>query len=349
MFKTCLFLISLCSFISDGHSNESVYLQDKFEGAHTGDYIVTAHENAYSMLILRSLESDILTLEEVSVPSSQVNLKKIDWRTWLSKKAPGHTAWTLYEIDLKQGLILECFSCSKNGWIYLDDHEQFFAKLLTLPFVSVPEAEKKKIGPPPDLDETDHRKTWNPPLIIEGKRVDHPAFEVLHTRWPHDSSHLSLCDIEVYYDTAHPYFPFPHWIEVKSPHYALKVRGIESGHDIKSPMQMDMPRRPPELIRPTEKTHFSWNIHLNAPLYHESVHLFAIDLNTESRTTITIPHHFERQSQKEYVILRIDTQDLKKILQTDHRYQWAILSDKTPSVYVKSDEIFTWKNESYEH
>lgn len=316
------------------------YLQNKFQQAHAGDYIVTAQDNTYTLLLLGSVISNILLLEEVCIPSQQVDLKKINWRKWLSEKAPGHTSWTLYEIDLKKGQLIECFSYSKKGWIYLDKEEQFFAKLFTLNFSSVSDAQKKKIGPQPSPGEVDHRKLWKPALIIESKKNANPVFEVVQACWPDDNSQLALCRIDLYFDAEHPSFAFPYWIEVKSSHYSFKVRSIESGHDLSSPIAMGMPHRPPELTGPTKKTRSCWTLPLQAPLYHDSLHLFAVDLASQAH--IPIPHRFERQ-EKEASILNIDTKDLKKLLQPDHRYQWIIRSDKTPSVYVKSEEVFTWK------
>jgi hypothetical protein len=287
-------------------------------------------------------------LEEVSIPSSHVNTKTIDWRNWLIEKAPGHTAWTLYEIDLKGGQVLECFSCSKNGWIFLDDQEQFFAKLLTLPFSRLLDAQKKKIGPPPAAGETDHRKTWAPPLIIEGKKISRPAFDVLRSLWPDDNSQLSSCAIDLYFDAEHAQFPFPYWIEVKSPHYAFKIQTFDSGHDLPSPLSQDIPRRPPEILGSTQKTSGTWTLPLSIPLYHDALHLYAIDLTASSRNAIAIPHRLERVRLKEEALLKIDTAELKKTLTAGHRYHWAIQSDKTPNVYVHSDEIFLWRAEGYE-
>lgn len=348
MTKKCLLFILFCLCFKRIDSAETHYLQEKFRHASPGEYIVTVYENTCSLLILRSLSSDILILEEISVPLSQLNLKTIKWSAWLSQKAPGHTAWTLYEIDLKKGQVIECFSYSKNGWIYLENQEQFFAKLLTLPFLSVSDSEKKKIGPSPAAGETDHRKIWNPPLVIEGKKIDKPSFDVLRTRWPDDSSPLALCHIDLYFDASHPHFPFPYWIEVQSPHYAFKMRSIESGHNLTSPMALQVPRRPPVLLGPAQKTQTIWTIPLRAALYHEAVHLFAIDLS-EPHPPISIPHRLERQSHTEQTSLLIHTSDLKNLLNPHHRYRWAILSDKTPSVYVNSEETFTWRTESYEH
>ena len=159
-------------------------LQQKFTQAHAGDFIVTAQEGNYSLLFIRSITADILLLEEISIPEKQIDIKKVDWKKWAEDKASGHTSWTLYEIDRKSGKLIECFSYSKNGWLYLDESEQFLTKLLTLPLNAVSEKERKKIGPQPSPGESDQRSPWNPPLIVEGKKIDKPAFDVLKTKWP---------------------------------------------------------------------------------------------------------------------------------------------------------------------
>src|SRR5262249_38677008 len=157
-------------------------------------------------------------------PEHQIDVKKIHWQDWVAKKAPGHTSWTLYEIDRKDGKLIECFSYSKNGWLYLDESEQFLTRLLTLDLHAVPEQERKRIGPPPVQGDEDRRGLWNPPLVAEGKKIAKPSFDVYKTRWPDDSTRLSLCFIELYFRNDEPSFPFPYWIEVQSPHYSFKMR-----------------------------------------------------------------------------------------------------------------------------
>ncbi len=312
-------------------------LQDKFMHAQEGAYIVTAHDQAYSLLLLRSLTSDVLLLEEISIPAQQVDLKQINWKKWLAEKAPGHTSWTLYEIDLNQGTLMECFSLSKNGWIYLDEQEQFFVRLLTLPFSPLAPTQRKKIGPAPQ-GEDDHRKPWNPSLIRDGKKDPKPTFDVVHTQWPEDRTLLSLCDVELYFD-AKTSFPFPYWIEVKSPHYAFKVRTIESGHQLTSPFTMPMPHRSPEFLS-LHKSKTTWEIQLKAPHYYKDFQLFALDL-TDHSLMLPIDHLMKRDA--EHVTLLINTATLKGSLHDHHRYRWVILSQHLASTFLESEETFIWE------
>jgi len=227
--KKIIYCLSLFFFIQL-HSDS---LKSRFKQAQIGDYIVTAQESSYSLLLIRSL-SDQLLLEEISVPEKQIDLKSIDWRKWLLNKAPGHTSWHLYTIDLKTGKLLDCFSLSKKEWISLENQEQFFAQLFQLELQATPDQERKRIGPK-TTSEIDQRKIWSPPLIHEGKKCKEPTFAVMHTHWPSDTSPLSGCRIELYFDSKRPTFPFPYWIEIKSPHYAYKVRIVDSGHHLTLP------------------------------------------------------------------------------------------------------------------
>jgi hypothetical protein len=216
--------------------------QQKFAEAQEGDFIVTAQEGHYSLLFIRSLNTDTLLLEEISIPSNQIELKKIDWKKWVAKKAPGHTSWTLFEIDRVAGKLLTCFSFSKNGWLHLDDSEQFLPRLLTLSLAPVPLTERKKIGPQPPYGEEDRRALWTPPLVVEGKKIPKPTFDVLKAKWPADGSRLSLCRFELYFSKEQPTFPFPYWLEIHSPHYTFKMRAVDSGHHLRSPMHCPISR-----------------------------------------------------------------------------------------------------------
>ncbi|MBS0620885.1 MAG: hypothetical protein JSS61_05455 [Verrucomicrobia bacterium] len=220
---------------------EALTLKQKVENCQGGDYILTAQESNYSLLIVRSRSEHTLVLEEIAIPKAQVDLKKMDWQGWLTKFAPGHTSWTAYEIDLDSGKLIECYSYSKQGWLALDSSEQFLARLFSLPLRPVQDKERKRIGRAPSGD-ADHRPLWNPPLVEGGKKALNPSFEVWKTRWPDDGSLLALCQIELYFSKGG--FPLPYWIEVQSPHYAFKMRTVDSGHKMTSPRPLSIPKRP---------------------------------------------------------------------------------------------------------
>lgn len=338
--RLILFFISLIAPLS--FFAQELTLQQKFTEAQAGDYIVTAQEGNYSLLFIRSITADILLLEEIAVPQTQIELKTIDWKHWVKAKAPGHTSWTLYEIDRSSGALIECFSYSKNGWLYLDQSEQFLAQLFKLPLKAMPPADRKKIGPPPSAGETDSRALWNPPAVFEGKKIPKASFDVMQTRWPDDGSRLSLCFVELYFSQQQSTFPFPYWLEVHSPHYAFKMRTIDSGHSLVSPMTGTMPHRPPQILSTTQKTAQHWKLLIQTPAYFQKLHLFALDLTGDSRTTIQLPFTLQDGKTQEEKILQIATSDIDQLLSKGHRYRFILIPQGSSDIYVESEEIFTW-------
>jgi len=190
----------------------SLSLKEKFAAGKPGDFVVTAQQSNYSLLSVRAVTPEVILFEEISIPATQIDLKNNDWKKWVAQKAPGHTSWTLHEIDRETGALIECFSYSKNGWIHLNQAEQFLTRLFRLPLTPIPASERKKIGPKPGAGELDHRAPWNPPLVIEGKKVPNPTFEALKGRWPDDGTLLSLCFLELYFSQTPVPLPFPCWL-----------------------------------------------------------------------------------------------------------------------------------------
>ncbi len=217
-------------------------LSQRFVQATPGQYIVSSYGKSYNLLFIRSLSGSTLNLEELTLPSSGVDLKTFNWQTWLNQGAEGSTSWTIYQIDLHTAELLGCYSHTKKRWMGLEDSEQFLTKLLFLTFERVPPHERKKIGHPPPPGESDTRAVWNPPLVILGKKISKPKFEVWRATWPKDGSLLSSCRIELFFNQETPTFPFPHWIEVQSTHYTFKQHIVDSGFSLTSPITL--PARP---------------------------------------------------------------------------------------------------------
>lgn len=318
-------------------------LQQKFVQAQAGDYIVSLQDGNYSLLFIRAIALDTLLLEEVCIPEKQLDLKKTDWQQWLQNKAPGHTSWTLYEIDRQSGQLIECFSYSKNGWLYLDTSEQFLTQLLTLPLHPLSSDQRKKIGVPPASGEADQRALWNPPLVIAGKKLEKPAFDVLKTVWPDDGSRLALCAIELYFSKQDPAFPFPYWLEVQSPHYSFKMRTVDSGHGLVSPMSGLMPHRSPQFLGNTQKGKQSWKILVRTPRYFQNLRLFALDYTQPTKTTIPLTFTSQPGQKPEEMVLEVSWSELSKVLSVGHRYQWVLVPENGTHIYVSSEESFTWQ------
>jgi hypothetical protein len=190
--------------------------------------------------------------------------------------------------------------------------------------------------------EEDHRSLWHPPIIVEGHKVSQPSFEVWKTKWPDDGSLLALCSIELYFAKDRPSFPFPYWLEVKSPHYTFKMRAIDSGSNLVSPMSGTMPRRCPRILGSTQKGTEYWKLAVQIPVYFQQIHLFALDLSGENKVTIPIPFTFENTNKKEEKVLVVATSDLTTLFQSGHRYRWILIPQSSFSISVESEEVFTW-------
>jgi hypothetical protein len=188
-------------------------------------------------------------------------------------------------------------------------------------------------------NEEDRRALWNPPLIIEGKKVAKPSFDVRKAKWPEDASRLSHCSLELYFIKD---FPFPFWIEVQSPHYTFKMRTIDSGHTLFSSMNGAMPHRAPRILGLAQRGVDQWKLTIKAPAYFQKLHLFVIDLTGENKSTIPIPFLTQNGPNKEELILEIATADLNKILQNRHRYRWVLIPEGSSEIYIESEEIFLW-------
>ncbi|MBS0616284.1 MAG: hypothetical protein JSR58_07030 [Verrucomicrobia bacterium] len=205
-------------------------VKDRIASGKAGDYVVFAQGRMAAALLLRATSQTTLTLEEITIPLTESEGK--NWKAWIENKAPGHTSWTSYTIDLKKNQVLECYSHSRKAWMATSDPSQFLTKLLGLHLQTTPADKRKRIGPPPAADEPDRRSLWLPPVSIEGKKINNPSVSVWNGKWPHDETLLSDCTIEVYFGE----FAFPYWIEVKSPHYTASMRTLDSGRNLMSPM-----------------------------------------------------------------------------------------------------------------
>lgn len=201
-----------------------------------GDFIVAAQGENYSLLLLRSIDSKQMILEEISIEQENVDLKKLSWKNWIENKAPRAVSWTALVFDLEKNSLSQCYSYLEKQWIFIDETDYFVKELFNLPLRPTRDNERKRIGPAPEGGEIDRRKLWCPQFILNGAKQKKTDFEVIRGKWPSDKTRLAGCIIELYLDPARPSFAFPYWLEVQHPHYTFKVSIIDSGTGLQSPM-----------------------------------------------------------------------------------------------------------------
>lgn len=240
----CLMLLFSFVFSSELFSMErTLSLKGNLQRAKAGDYLVTAQDKNYSVLLIRNKNEKDLTIEEITVPNGRIPTESFSWKNWIENGAPGNTCWVMYVIDLSSGTIQRSFSFTKNQWINISQSQNFLSTLLNLNFKPIAENERKKVGPRPAADSYDRRRIWQPPLIVEGKKIPDVAFDGWRTRWPKDSSELSEKFIEVYMPKDSDKYPayFPYWLQVNGVVGKAKVRIVDSGSGLASPAQLFPP------------------------------------------------------------------------------------------------------------
>ncbi len=204
-------------------------LQTVLSRGEKGDYIVAESGKLFTLIHIRAIDANKIVLEEISAPTK--NKPTQSWAGWVRQKAPGHSSWSILEMNLQTGQITDCYSFSKNAHIQISPKESLLATLLQLPLKPVSSQERRRVGPPPLQGESDFRKLWTPPLIFEGKAVIDPQFSVFQTTWPNDDSELGGRQITLYFDQKMR-IPLPLWIDVETSHMTFRFHVIDSGKNL---------------------------------------------------------------------------------------------------------------------
>jgi len=242
--KCFLFFVILLSHFSVVQADANgLSLKDNLKRAQTGDYIVTSQSKTYTLLHIVSKNSNLLTIEEVSVPGSQLNLTNFSWADWLRNGAPNHTCWMSYTIDTNSGQMQDSYSYTNNAWYRVKMKDTYLPTLLKLNFTPISERERKKVSSPLSEGGTGGKVTWNPPMIVGGKRIPNVRFDAWRAYWPKDNSELSDKIVEVYLPQESERYPayFPYWLQVSGVVGSSQMRIIDSGSGLVIPSRGNSP------------------------------------------------------------------------------------------------------------
>lgn len=333
--------ISLFFFAIAALSANSFELKKRLEKAKKGDYIVTEIGKMTTLIAVRGLQSNSLILEEISAPSESLHVAS--WSKWILEKAPGHTSWTMLEMDLQSAQVVECYSFSKSSWIRLSGKEGFFTTLLKLPMQPVSIQQQKKIGPPPMEGEPDVRKIWSPPFFFEGKKVESPHFEVFETTWPEDDSELSQQKVSLYFDKTQQ-IAFPFWVQIETSHITGNLKMIDAGKNL-PPYYRTIPRRVPEFVGIPLTTEKALHLNLKSPKYYKSFELYAVDITTKEKRLLPITHSLI-DGEGEWKTVAVDLEELGDTLQEGHRYTWLLVPIGHSESYTEMAKPFVWSSQA---
>lgn len=231
-------LLTASLFPSATYAADEIFLRNNLTKARPGDYLVTAQNKNYTVLLIRSKDAENISIDEITLPMARKPAEKnFSWRKWVESGSPGNTCWVMYTIHLPSGSVQNAFSFTKNEWFSIPQSQSFLSTLLNLHLKSIPESERKKVGPPPASDSIDRRSIWQPPMNVDGQTIKGVVFDAWRTHWPKDNSELSGRTIEVYLPKDSQQYPayFPYWLQIHGMIGKAKVRIIDSGSNLPSP------------------------------------------------------------------------------------------------------------------
>lgn len=237
-----LLLATMSIYFFTPLQGEELSLRTQLEKAHEKSWIVIEQNKNYVFFYIHKIDAKKIFIEEVTIPASCLPCySNFTWRGWFENGAPGHTLWTLSQIDLTTGHFENSYSYTHQSWLNLSQSMPFMTTLLNLSFTPVPERDRRRIGLPPSQRKADTRRFWQPRLIVEGERINNVHFSVWQARWPSDGSELSRKRIEIYLpeemEGRYPTY-FPYWLEVEGKLGSAKVRIVDSGMEAFSPIDI---------------------------------------------------------------------------------------------------------------
>jgi hypothetical protein len=318
-------------------------LKERLEKAKNGDYIVFEANKMITLLAIRSVTPSSIVLEEISMPTQNLKKKPSSWSEWIQSKAPGHSSWTMVEIDPRTGQVLECYSFSKSCWMQMNAKDSLLSTLLNLPLKTIPQDKQRKIGPMPNADEPDFRKVWAPPLTYEGNKIENALFDVFETVWPKDNSEIAGKPVALYFDQGGR-FPLPFWIQVETNHVSATLRAIDSGRNLPNPHRT-IPRRVPVFMGLPQKTENGLKFSLKSPKYYQKFELFAIDVTTNEKQIFSIAHQVTA-GEGELIYLEVQAEELQEIFEPNHKYTWLLVPAGHSESYTELTKPYLHKTNS---
>jgi hypothetical protein len=312
-------------------------LQERLADAKPNDYIATQWHRTTTLVVLRAISPDRLIVEEISAPSGLFRQPE-SWASWIQHKAPGHTSWSLLEIDPKTGEPIECFSFSRNGWVDISPQESFLATLLKLPLTQQPPHRHQRIGAPPLGGDTDFRKIWMPPFFRNGHTSSLKQCDIYETTWPNDQSDLAGQTVVLYFD-GEKRSPFPCWIQVETGYLSTSIQILDSGSNLPT-FYSGPPAREPQFVGTPELTDEQLRFRLQGLRAHSSFELVAIDITSDEKEIIPMPYSVTK-AKGATLQIDVEKEELKAKLIPGHRYRWLLIPKDIKTPFAESD-VLEW-------
>lgn len=319
-----------------------ISLKDKLSEAIPGSYLVLEQSKIFTFLHVYDKKGERLSLEEVTISGERFGQTRMSWRQWFESGAPGNTAWTLSQINLRTGKIEETYSFNHSGFVE-NGSDTFMTTLLNLTFQEMAPSERRHIGLPPGYGKPDHRPLWNPRLVVGGVTIAHVPFQAWKARWPADGSEMARRIIEVYLperisdsSIQYPTY-FPYWLEVEGKMGSAKIRVVDSGMEAHSPKTY-FPHRKPQVLNQGNWQGDTYVITLKNPSHFTEFMVMAEESDAFFGKTLSLPCTVVDQENE--TLIQIKKEDMEKSLIFGESYRFLITPQEEPTALCETRHTF---------
>lgn len=324
------------SFLSASEKN--LNLKDNFSNAQSGDFVIfVQNKNMTLFHVFEAKDNNHLIIEEISAPFSCKSKIKNQWQDWIYQKAPGHSSWIMYDLDLANLKIEDVYSYSQNNWQQVYAQEQIFPILMSLNFEAIDTKDRKKAGPPREGGLIDDRPIWQPPVILEGEKISGILSSAYKSYWPKDNSELSGKKIEIYLPNQSENIVsyFPNWIQVSNSAATVKLRVIDSGHNLSS-VHKSFPVPPPQLSTNTFLSNGDLKFELKSHILFQNFQVYFKEYGKPFSHTKKIPFQIKRFENSKKLELIISKEDLKSELDPSKLYSFVFEPEEYPHLAIET-------------
>ncbi len=212
-----------------------IYLKDQLSSAKKGDFVVTVQQKDLTVWHIQDRSNGAVLIEEVTVPCQRAKLPNNSWKEWMKERCPCHVSWIVYTVELGSGKLLSYYDVDRQRYLCIKQEDPFLTTLLNLPFTAVPLNCRKRVGSM-FQDSSDPATYWQPPMVVDGERIENVFFDHYRTRWPYDRSKLSGKTIDIFLPEKQSNYPayFPYWLQISGGVGKARLRIIDTGSNMES-------------------------------------------------------------------------------------------------------------------
>jgi hypothetical protein len=190
-------------------------MQDRLPLLKQGEEIIFDFHQSITAIGIISITDRVIKVRTATATKDILSREHFQtWLEWFNQGAPGAVSDETFLLRTDETPVDHADDTKGVRWLLT---------LLKLPLTKIPDAARRRAGPPPSEGEIDLRPLFQPKITVQGKAIDSKS-DAFSTHWPDDGSDLSSRLLILYFPRSPLALQtFPYWIESPSSSYHVHV------------------------------------------------------------------------------------------------------------------------------